>query len=81
MKFDLKALAGNLLDIAEKAAPLVGLSNELAAGKALVEAITDTVEMVKGDMASDDQAALQTSLSALHAKVNAHADRTAESLG
>jgi hypothetical protein len=78
---DMKKLANQILAIAEKAAPLVGLSDEVAAGKALVEAITDTVEMVKGDLASDDQAALQTSLAALHAKVDAHAARTAASLG
>lgn len=78
---NMKKLAADLLRIAEAAAPVVGLGEELAAGKALVETITGIVEDRKADFDSDDQAALQTSLDALAAKVNAHADRTINSLG
>lgn len=78
---DFKALAQNLLKIAETAAPLVGLADEVKAGKALVEAITTTFDSVKGSLGSDDQVELQTSLDALTKRVNAHADRTINSLG
>mgnify|MGYP006971166144 CR=1 FL=1 len=77
---DIKALAQNLLNIVEKAAPLVGLGDELDAGKALVEAVKDTIEGVKADFASDDQEALQASLAELVARVNAHADSTISKL-
>lgn len=78
---DWKALAQNLINIAETAAPLVGLADEVKAGKALVEALTTTFDSIKGNLASDDQAQLQTSLDALITKVNAHADKTIGSLG
>lgn len=78
---DFKKLAGQLIKIAETAAPLVGMNDELQAGKALYEAITGAVDTVKGSMSSDDQNALQGSLDALQARVNAHADTTIAKLG
>ena len=78
---DLKKLAADLIRIAEAAAPMVGLGEELAAGKALVETVKNVIESRKADFDSEDQAALQTTLDALVAKVNAHADRTIDSLG
>lgn len=78
---DIKQLANNLLAIAERAAPLVGLDDEFQAGKQLYEAVTQTINDVKHDLASDDQAALQVSLDALAVRVNAHANRTIKSLG
>lgn len=80
MSIDMKQLANNLLAIAERAAPLVGLDDEFQSGKQLYEAVTQTINDVKHDLASDDQDALQVSLDALAARVNSHADRTIESL-
>lgn len=78
---DFKKLAKDLLAIAEAAAPVVGLGEELAAGKALVETITNVIDTTKDNFESDDQVALQGALDKLAAKVNAHADRTSASLG
>ena len=77
---DIKALAKNLLNIAEKAAPLVGLGEEVEAGKALIEAVRDTIAGVKEDFDNEDQAALQSSLDALVERVNAHANSTIDRL-
>lgn len=76
-----KQLTADLLGIARAAAPLIGLGDELAAGEALVKAITDTVDNVKHTLDNDDQAALSIELDALCAKVNSHAERTIGSLG
>lgn len=77
---DMKKLAKDLLSIAEAAAPLVGLSEEVEAGRNLVATVKNVIESNKVAFASDDQAALQLSLDALVAKVNAHADRTIDRL-
>lgn len=78
---NINQLANNLLAIAERAAPLVGLDDEFQSGKQLYEAVTQTINDVKHDLASDDQDALQVSLDALAARVNSHADKTIKSLG
>ncbi len=80
MSINLKQLANNLLAIAERVAPLVGLDDEFQSGKQLFEAVKQTIDDVKHDLASDDQDALQASLDALVARVNAHADKTIKSL-
>lgn len=77
---DFKTLAQNLLKIAETAAPLVGLADEVKAGKALVDAISNTFDTVRGSLDNDDQAELQGTLEALKTRVNAHADKTIGSL-
>ena len=80
MSINLKQLANNLLAIAERVAPLVGIAAEFQSGKQLFEAVKQTIHDVKHDLASDDQDALQASLDALVARVNAHADKTIKSL-
>lgn len=73
---DLKQLANRLVDIAEKAAPLVGLDDELEAGVALYASISGAVREVRGALDGDDQAALQGALDKLASKVNHHANST-----
>lgn len=73
---DVKKLAKDLASIAEAAAPLIGLAEELESGKNLVATVKNVIERNKAAFDSDDQAALQQSLDALVARVNAHADRT-----
>ena len=77
---DMKKLAKDLLSIVDAAAPLVGLSEEVEAGKNLVATVKNVIESTKASFDSDDQLALQNSLDALAARVNAHADRTIASL-
>lgn len=77
---DLKKLAKDLASIAEAAAPLVGLSEELDAGKNLVATVKNVIESNKAAFASDDQVALQQSLDTLMARVNDHANRTIDRL-
>lgn len=78
---DIEKLAGDLIGIVKAAAPLVGLSEEVAAAEALVKSIKGAVDTVKGSLDPDRRHELETGLEALAAKVNAHADRTANSLG
>lgn len=78
---DIEKLAGDLIGIVKAAAPLVGLSEEVAAAEALVKSIKGAVDTVKGSLDPDQRHELEAGLDALAAKVNAHADRTANSLG
>lgn len=76
---DFKALARNLLAIADTVIPLVGGpagAAALAAAKAVAKAFDD----VKDALASDDQVALQSKREELEAAVFAHANRTIDSL-
>lgn len=77
---DWKNIAKKLAIIAEKAAPLVGLDDELEAGKALVGAIKDAADAIGGD-AGETQAELQQRLDVLFDKVDAHASSTIGKLG
>ena len=77
---DMKKLAKDLLSIVDAAAPLVGLSEEVEAGKNLVATVKNVIESTKASLDSDDQLALQNSLDALVPRVDAHADRTIASL-
>lgn len=78
---DIKKLAGDLLGIVKAAAPLVGLSEEVAAAEAILNSAKSAFENIKGALASDDADALGKALDEAFARVNAHADRTADSLG
>lgn len=78
---NMRKLAANLLSISEAAAPLIGLKDELDAGKSLVSAINNAYESTKLNFEETDQKALQSALEKLQAKVNAHADKTIAKLG
>lgn len=78
---DFTKLAGDLLGIVKAAAPLVGLGEEVAAAEALVKSIKGTVDTVKGSLDPDQLHELEAGLDALADRVNAHADRTKNSLG
>lgn len=78
---DIEKLAGDLIGIVKAAAPLVGLSEEVAAAEAFVKSIMGAVDTVKGSLDPDQRHELETGLDALTAKVNAHAERTKDSLG
>lgn len=72
-----EAIAENILELARAAAPLVGLDDELEAGLRLARSIESLVTAVKEiGVPIDDEG-----LAALRDRVNAHADKTAASLG
>jgi hypothetical protein len=75
-----KKLAGDLIGMITAAAPLVGLGEEVEAAKALIRHGKDAAARLKPLLGSDDAAALDTALDAAFARMNAHADRTADSL-
>jgi hypothetical protein len=80
MSLNLKTLTQDLLRIAEAAAPLVGLADELAAGKELVGAIEGLVTNARDVLDSEDHAALSAALDKLADAVNARADAVQERL-
>lgn len=71
---DLKKLLADVLDVAEKAAPLVGLAEEVEAGKALVHSIEKLVGGVKTEVGPKAQEQLQDRVEALVARANRLAD-------
>ncbi len=78
---DIEKLARDLLGIVKAAAPLVGLADEMAAAETLVKAVEAAVDTIKDAVDPDQRHELEANLDALAARVNAHADRTAGSLG
>lgn len=76
---DFSNLLKSVLAVADKVAPTIvpGAGPALAAGHAVIDLINHTKEIV----GTHDQAALNDRLDALQARVNAHADRTIDSLG
>ena len=78
---DFTKLAVDLIGIVKAAAPLVGLKDEVAAAEALVKSIKGAVDTVKGSLDPDARHELEAGLDALAERVNAHADRTKDSLG
>jgi hypothetical protein len=78
---DYAKLASDLLGIVKAAAPLVGLGEEVEAAERVIASATSAYETIKDAISSDDRAALESGLEELAARVNAHADRTAQSLG
>lgn len=74
---NIQSLAERILEVARAAAPLVGLDDELEAGLKLAQSIESLVTAVRGLGGSIDE----TELAALRDRVNAHADKTAASLG
>lgn len=81
MDIDWKDLAEKALKVAHTAAPLIGMSDELAAAEALAGAVVDLVGKVKDIAPNDNQADLQAGLDEVMAALNAHAERTKASLG
>jgi len=77
---DWKELAKDLERIVDAAAPLVGLDDELQAGKDLIAAIGSVVGTVSDNLESADIASLEGKLHALAEKVNARADAVQERL-
>lgn len=75
---DFGNLAGNLLSIAKKLAPLVGPMGP--AGIELAESVVKTIKETKDSLNEPDQAKLQEAQSDLEDRVNAHANKTADSL-
>lgn len=78
---DWNALTERALKVARTAAPLIGMSEELAAAEALAGAVVDLVNTVKEVAPNDNQADLQAGLDEVMAALNAHAERTKASLG
>lgn len=78
---DIKKLAGDLLGIVKAAAPLVGLSEEVAAAEAILNSAKRAYDNIKGALASDDADALGKALDEAFARVNAHATATMNRLG
>lgn len=78
---DWKALSERALKVARTAAPLIGMSEELAAAEALADAVVDLVTTVKDVAPNDNQADLQAGLDEVMAALNSHAERTKASLG
>ena len=77
---DFAKLADDLLGIVKAAAPLVGLSEEVEAAERLLSSATSAYETIKDALGSDDRDALESGLNALADRVNAHAERTKDSL-
>lgn len=78
---DFEKLADDLLGIVKAAAPLVGLSDEVAAAEELFTSIKGAVDTVKGSLDPDKRDELEAGLDALALRVNAHAERTKNALG
>ena len=78
---DWNKLADELIGIVKAAAPLVGLSEEVAAAEALIAATRGAYDTIKDALDPAKQAEVEAGLDALAARVNDHADRTASSLG
>lgn len=78
---DLYKLAGDLIGIVKAAAPLVGLGEEVEAAETLLKSAKGAFETIKDAIDPDQRHELEAGLDALAAKVNAHADLTASSLG
>lgn len=78
---DIKKLAGDLLGIVKAAAPLVGLSEEVAAAESILNSAKSAYNNIKDALASDDADALGKALEEAFARINAHADRTKDTLG
>lgn len=73
---DFEKLADDLIGIVKAAAPLVGLSDEVAAAEALIKSIKGAVDTVEGALDPDQRHELEAGLDALADRVSAHAERT-----
>lgn len=74
-------LADDLLGMLEAAAPLVGLSEEVAATEQLIASARGAYDTIKDALDPDKRAELESNLDALAMRVNAHADRAKSALG
>lgn len=70
-------LGKEILEAVEAVAPLVGLGEEVAAGKRVVDAVLALAEKAKSSLDADDQ----EELNALIQRVKAHGQATRDSLG
>ena len=78
---DWNKLADELLGIVKATAPLVGLAEEVAAAETLLNHAKGAYDTIKDALDPSKAAEVEAGLDALAARVNAHADRTASSLG
>lgn len=78
---NLVQLGRDILSLAEKVAPLVGLDDEMAIGRGVVSSVINLVNNTKGSLLETDQAKLEEALDALITQTKAHAERTKSSLG
>jgi len=74
-------LADDLLGIVKATAPLVGLSDEVAAAEALLASAKGAYSTIKDALDPAKAAEIEAGLDALAERVNAHAERTKDSLG
>lgn len=75
---DIKALLNSIVDVAEKAGPLLGPAG--LAGAVAIDAVRDMVNNASAVAAETDQPALKRRLEASLTRMNDHADRTIDSL-
>lgn len=78
---DFEKLADDLLGIVKAAAPLVGLSDEVAAVENIVKSAKGAYDTIKVALDPAKAAEVEAGFDAFAAKVNAHAERTKDSLG
>jgi hypothetical protein len=78
---DWKALAEQTLEVVKAVAPMVGLSEEVAAAENMVAAVKKLASTVSTILPANDQAELQQGLDEMMTALNAHAERTKASLG
>lgn len=74
-------LADELIGIVKATAPLVGLSEEVAAAETLLNHAKGAYDTIKDALDPDKREELEANLDALAMRVNSHADRTKDSLG
>lgn len=80
MNIDWKLIAKNLIAVADAAAPMVGLGDEMAAARRLIASMNDLVVTARDALDSEDHAALDAALDRLADAVNARADAVQERL-
>lgn len=76
---DIKGLLNSVVDLAETVGPLLGPVG--AAGAAVADAVRDTVNRATVIATETNEPELQAKLTTALANMNAHADRTIDSLG
>lgn len=74
-------LADELLGIVKATAPLVGLSEEVAAAEALLNHAKGAFDTIKDALDPGKREELEANLDALAIRVNAHAEATKNALG
>lgn len=78
---DFEKLADDLLGIVKAAAPLVGMSDEVAAVENIVKSAKGAYETIKVALDPSKAAEVEAGFDAFADAVNAHAERTKNALG